>query len=395
MSLLPVAEAQARLLALAEPVAIETVPLMQAAGRWAAGDICALRTQPAADLSAMDGYAIRFAGMPGPWQVIGESAAGTGFDGAAAEAHQAVRIFTGAPLPPGTDTVVIQEEVARAGTEMTLTGEGPARIGQHVRRAGGDFAAGARLIEAGERLTPARIALGASGGHGALAVRRRVRVALISTGDELVPPGAPVQGVQLPSSNAAMLAALLADVPVETIDMGIVPDRLDALTDAFAAARNADVIVTTGGASVGDHDLVRPALEAAGAALDFWKVAMKPGKPLMAGRLGGAIVLGLPGNPVSAFATAFLFLRPLVARLGGARDPLPAPRRATLAADLPATLGRAEYLRGIWSHDGVRPATSQDSAALVALASANALIIRPPHAGPAHAGEAVDILPLT
>ncbi|HEY0595012.1 gephyrin-like molybdotransferase Glp [Sphingopyxis sp.] len=394
MSLLPVAEAQTRLLGLADPVTIETVPLSEAAGRWAAEDVIARRSQPTADLSAMDGYAIRFADMPGPWRVIGQSAAGAGFTGAAGRC-EAVRIFTGAPLPAGTDAILIQEEATHDSDQLVLSGEGPAAAGQHVRRAGGDFEDGARLLEAGARLTPARIALAAIGGHGALAVRRRVKVALISTGDELVPPGAATQGVQLPSSNAVMLAALLGDLPVDIIEGGIVADRLDALANAFDAARHADVIVTTGGASVGDHDLVRPALESAGAKLDFWKIAMKPGKPLMAGKLGSSIALGLPGNPVSAFATAVLFLRPLVARLGGAGDPLPTVHSATLETDLPGTAGRAEYLRGIWTKGTVRPATSQDSAALVALASANTLILRPPHTAPARAGDIVEILPLT
>ncbi|MCJ8159519.1 gephyrin-like molybdotransferase Glp [Sphingomonas sp. LaA6.9] len=394
MSLLPVAEAQARLFALAEPVAVETVPLVEAAGRWAAEDVIALRSQPSADLSAMDGYAIRFADLPGPWRVIGESAAGKGFPGSIG-AGEAVRIFTGAPLADSADTVLIQEEATRDGIQLTLSVEGPAARGQHVRRAGSDFALDDRLIAAGDRLTPARIGLAAIGGHGALAVRRRLKVALISTGDELVPPGAPITGTQLPSSNAVTLGALLGDLPVDIIEGGIVPDRLDALAAAFDAARHADVIVTTGGASVGDHDLVRPALEAAGATLDFWKIAMKPGKPLMAGRLDAAVTLGLPGNPVSAFATAMLFLRPLIARLGGSSAPLPTVHTATLETTLPETGGRAEFLRGIWASGRVRPAASQDSAALVALASANVLILRPPHAPAAPAGEIVEILPIT
>lgn len=391
MSLLPVAEAQARLFALANPVTIESVPLVDAAGRWAAHRVIARRRQPAADLSAMDGYAIRFADMPGPWRVTGESAAGTGYAGSVSP-REAVRIFTGAPLPAGTDTILIQEDAACEGEALTLTGEGPAVRGQHVRTAASDFDNDAMLIEAGARLTPARIALAAIGGHGMLDVRRRVRVTLISTGDELVAPGVPLSGVQLHSSNAPMLAAMLGGLPVEIVDAGIVPDRLDALVAAFVAARNADVIVTTGGASVGDHDLVRPALERAGATLDFWKVAMKPGKPLMAGTLGNAVVLGLPGNPVSAFATTSLFLQPLIAALGGAADPLPQLHRASLAIDLPATEKRVEYLRAIWIGGTVRTAASQDSAALLALASANALIVRPPHAPAARAGDEVDVI---
>ncbi|MBX9813520.1 MAG: molybdopterin molybdotransferase MoeA, partial [Sphingomonas sp.] len=216
-------------------------------------------------------------------------------------------------------------------------------------------------------------------------------VAIAATGDELVPPGAPVGPAQLPEANGAMLAALIADLPVEVTDLGIVPDRLDALTDAFVGAR-ADVIVTSGGASVGDHDLVRPALQAAGGAIDFWRIAMRPGKPLLAGRLGEAVVLGLPGNPVSAFVTATLFLRPLVAALAGAADPLPRRRRAPLAAPLPANDGREDYLRGWWVEEGVVAAATQDSAMLATLARATCLIVRPPHAGAALVGDSVEIL---
>jgi molybdopterin molybdotransferase len=391
--LLSVVEAQARVLGLATPLSAETVPLAHAAGRWAAEDIPALRTQPAADLSAMDGYAIRFGELPGPWTVVGQSAAGGGL-GRALAAGEAARIFTGAPLPEGADTILIQEEAARDGDLLRLDGEGPAKAGQHVRRAGSDFAGGTRLIGAGEALTPARIALAAIGGHGALPVRRKPRIILISTGDELVPPGAPVTGVQLPASNGPMLAALLARLPVEIEDRGIVRDDLDAIAAAFADAAGADIVVTTGGASVGDHDLVRPALEKAGAKLDFWRVAMKPGKPLMAGRLGDAIMLGLPGNPVSAFVTARLFLLPLVAHMLGASRPIPAPMPAQLDGRLPATGKRAEYVRAVRTENGVRPLIGQDSAALLALASADVLIVRPPDSREAGAGDSVDILHL-
>ena len=390
-SLLSVAEAQSRLLALASVLPVETLTLADAAGRWAAEDVAALRAQPAADLSAMDGYAIRFAELPGPWTVIGTSAAG-GNLGRAPGPSEAARIFTGAPVPDGADTILVQEDAARDGDTVRLDGEGPRARGQHVRGAGSDFAIGARLIAAGDALTPAHIALAAIGGHGALAVRRKALVALISTGDELVPPGAPVAGVQLPSSNAPMLAAMLRELPVEIADHGIVRDDRDAIAAAFARAAGADIIVTTGGASVGDHDLVRPALEQAGAALDFWRVAMKPGKPLMAGRLGEAIVLGLPGNPVSAFVTARLFLLPLVARLLGAADPLPVLSVARLEGALPATGGRAEYVRAAWSNGGVRPVAGQDSAALFALAAADVLIVRPPDMPEAQAGAEVHIL---
>jgi len=393
MSLLAVAEAQARVIALAPALATEMVPLASAAGRWAAETVPALRTQPTAPLSAMDGYAIRFADLPGPWTLAdGEAIPGTRAAIPLAPGL-AQRIFTGAPLPPGADTILVQEEAQRSGALLYLRGEGPPRCGAHVRPQGSDFRAGDQLIEAGKRLTPARIALAAVGGHGTLKVRRRPRVALLSTGDELVPPGMPAQGVQLPSSNSPMLAALLSALPVDVDDLGIVRDDLDAITGAFRHA-TADIIVTTGGASVGDHDLVRPALERAGASLDFWRAAMKPGKPIMAGRLGEAAVLGLPGNPVSAFVTATLFLLPLVRAALGASEPLPRPRSMPLAGAVPATAKRAEYLRAAITEGSAVPLEGQDSAALAMLARADALIVRPPHAAALHAGEMVEILDL-
>ena len=390
--LLPVADAQRRLFALAPTLAVESVPLREAAGRWAAAPVTATRTQPEQPLSAMDGYAIRFADLPGPWDVIGESAAGRAFAGNVA-AHQAVRIFTGAALPQGTDTVLVQEEARREGDRLHLDGEGPAFEGRNVRAAGLDFRTDDLLIAPGERLTPARIALAAEAAHAALPVRRRIRIAIAATGDELRAPGATLAPGQLPESNGAMLAALLAELPVEIEDLGILPDRHDALEAAFAAV-TADILVTTGGASVGDHDLVRPALLSAGAGLDFWKVAVRPGKPMMAGRLGDTVVLGLPGNPVSAFVTAQLFLLPLVAQLSGAADPLPRPRTATLAEPLPANGPRADYMRALDQDGRVAAAAIQDSSMLRTLARANCLIVRPPHAPAANPGDSVEILDL-
>jgi molybdopterin molybdotransferase len=390
MSLLPVSEAQSRLLALATPVAIEALPLADAAHRWAAGAIPALRTQPSADLSAMDGYAIRFDDMPGPWTVIGESAAGRPFPGPLREGD-AVRIFTGAALPDGTDTVLIQEEALRQSETLLLHGEGPPYRTRNVRRRGLDFSEGDALIAAGARITAARIALAATAGHATLPVRRNIRVAIAATGDELVPPGTPLAESQLPEGNSAMLAAMLADLPVEILLLGILPDDARALEAAFAAV-DADILVTTGGASVGDHDLVRPALEAAGAAIDFWRIALRPGKPMMAGRMRDTVVLGLPGNPVSAFVTAQLFLRPLVAHLSGAADPFPQTSRAALGEPLPANGGRTDYIRAALRGGAAFGATLQDSSMLRTLADAGCLIVRAPHAPAADTGDLVDIL---
>jgi molybdopterin molybdotransferase len=389
--LLPVPEAQARLLALASERPVVDVPLREAAGRWAGRDVAARRTQPAQHLSAMDGYAIRFDDMPGPWTVIGESAAGRPFDGRV-DGGQATRIFTGAALPDGADTVLVQEEAARDGAILMLAGEGPAHKGRNVRRRGLDFLEGTTLIAAGQRLTPARIAVAATGGHATLPVRPPVRVAIAATGDELVPPGSS-DPAALPESNGVMLAAMLADLPVEIIDLGILPDNLDHLRNAFATVE-ADLLVTTGGASVGDHDLVQPALKAAGGSVDFWRIALRPGKPMMAGRLGETVVLSLPGNPVSAFVTATLFVRPLIAHLAGAAEPLPTPIPAILGEDLPANGPRIDYLRAAMLDGRVHAAAIQDSSMLLTLARSTCLIIRPPHAPAAAIGDSAEILML-
>ncbi len=391
MSLLPVAEAQTRVLALARPTPPETLPIADTIGRYAASDIIARRTQPARPLSAMDGYAIRFDDLPGPWDVIGESAAGASFPGTVAPG-QATRIFTGAAMPAGTDCVLVQEEASRDGTRLHMSGEGPVR-GGNVRRAGLDFREGDLLIAAGERITPTRAALAAIAGHGTLSVGRRVRVAIAATGDELVPAGQAIGEDQLPETNGLMLAGLLGDLPVERIDLGILPDRMEALVDAFTAV-DCDLLVTTGGASVGDHDLVRPALAAAGGTLDFWRIALRPGKPMLAGRLRDAAVLGLPGNPVSSYITALLFVRPLVARLAGATDPLPRTVRATLAHPLPANGARQDYLRATLIDGQASTAAIQDSSMLRTLARSDCLIIRPPHAPAADTGDSAEILQL-
>jgi molybdopterin molybdotransferase len=394
MALIPVVEAQARMIALKPPLPVERVPLLEANGRYAAEDIVARRTQPALDLSAMDGYAIRFSERPGPWTVVGESAAGGGFDRALAPG-EAARIFTGAPVPHGADTILVQEDAARDGDQVTMSGEGPEHAGAHIRRAGTDFRTGETLIAAGSHLGPAAIALAGSGNHGTLAVRHRPRVAILSTGDELVPPGSVIEGAMLPSSNGPMLAALASGPGCQVADHGSVRDDLDLISAAFTRlAGEADIIVTTGGASVGDRDLVLPALEKAGATIDFWKVRMKPGKPVMIGTLGDSIVLGLPGNPVSAFVTATLFLKPLIAHLLGSSRPIPPISAARLGAPLPATGDRAEYLRGRWVDGLIHPVRSQDSAGLAALVEAELLIIRAPGAPRLDKGADVEIISL-
>lgn len=387
-------EAQQRLLALANPVSVETLPLTQAAGHWAAEDVLAKRTQPARHLSAMDGYAIRQADAPGPWRVIGQSAAGAAFTGAMSNG-EAVRIFTGAALPVGADTVVMQEDMARDGDNVRLSEAMNIQPGRHVRRAGEDFGSGDCLISAGDRLTPARVALAAMGGYGSIKVRRPIRVAIISTGDELVPPGAGTDDDHIPASNGVMLAAMLAGLPCEIMDFGIIPDDLGTLTDTFRQAENCDLILSTGGASVGDHDHVKPALEAAGAALDFWKIAMRPGKPLMAGTLRQAVVLGLPGNPVSAFVTAVLFAKPTIAALSGASAPLPDHHSARLSAALPAVEKRTDHIRATLENGLATPVGLNDSAALKALSQANALIVRPAGSPAAKEGDEVRIIPIT
>jgi molybdopterin molybdotransferase len=392
MSLLPVAEAQARLLALGDRLAAEDVPASACAGRWLARDIHALRDQPWADLSAMDGYAIRASEWPGPWRVTAESTAGGGLPPPLA-AGESARIFTGAPLPPGADTVLIQEDADLEGG--LLHARGPAlSVGRNVRPAASDFHKGQPLLTAGAALGPAQIALAVLGGHGSLPVGARPRVALISTGNELVPPGAPTPPGRLPSSNGPMLGAMLGALGCEILDIGIVPDDLDLMIQSLERASQADIIVSTGGASVGDHDLVRPAFAAAGGDLDFWKIRMRPGKPLMAGKLRDAIFLGLPGNPVSAFVTATLFLLPLVRYMAGAADPLPRIASATLAAPLPATGERDDYLRAFRTGDGLIAVTSQDSAATAALARADSLIVRTAGSAPAAVGDQVAVIPL-
>ncbi|WP_082747242.1 molybdopterin molybdotransferase MoeA [Erythrobacter sp. CCH5-A1] len=384
--LLGLEEAQARLLALAPRVPPETVAVEAALGRHLAEDVRAARTQPPADLSAMDGYALTPG--EGPWQVVGESRAGAPWSAPLAPG-EAARISTGAIVPEGADRVLLQEDAVREGESLTAAALLPP--GRHIRRRGFDFAAGDLLLARGTCLTPARLALALAGGHGAVTVPRRLRVAVMDSGDELAADPAACLPHQIPASNAAMIAAMLSPLGCEVTRIGPVPDDRAALAAALAQAEGADILVTSGGASVGDHDLIKPALAEWGAGTAFWRVAIKPGKPLLVATRGSQVILGLPGNPVSSFVTAFFFALPLVRAAMDDPDPLPRAIAMIAGEDLPPTERRREFLRGVVEGDRVQLAGSQDSSALSALAAANALIDRPAGSAAARAGEAVQV----
>ena len=401
-AMITVDEALARVLASAEaPVEEEKVMLDAAYGRVLMGEIKALRTQPPFANSAMDGYAVRAsdtASAPLTLTVIGESAAGRAFKGALGSG-EAVRIFTGAPMPEGADSIVIQEDVRREGDLIELAAV--ASAGDNLREAGMDFRAGETLIAAARRLTPRDVALAAAANHTHLSVRRRARVAILATGDELVPPGGTLGPAQIIASNNYAVAGVVEATGATAIDLGIAIDELGALKDAVSRARDAeaDVLVTLGGASVGDYDLVQQALVAEGMELGFWRIAMRPGKPLMHGRLGAMRILGLPGNPTSSTVCAVLFLRPLIRALHGEPDPgHDLSQAARLAVDLPANGLRQDYMRASLARgpDGVlvaTPAANQDSSLVKTMARADGLIVRAPHAEPAKAGDACRVIP--
>ncbi len=374
--MISVAEAQARLLALASPLPSVELELTKAARHYLHGPLHAKRTQPAADLSAMDGYALSSAAFPGPWHVIGESAAGRPFAGVLKH-NQAVRIFTGAHVPAGADTVLIQEDASRDGDTLMAATNDALAPGMHIRTAGGDFSSGDMLLATGTLLEAGPCALAAMAGHGTVQVGRWPHVTIVATGDELLPAGIECSPAQIPSSNSTMLHAMLSNLPCKITDAAIIPDRLNELeTRLSALASTTDIIVTTGGASVGDHDLVQAALRNIGADMDFWKVAMRPGKPVMAGKIGNTIVLGLPGNPTSAFVTAFLFLLPLIRHMAGSLSPLPEIFEAKTVNALIPVGSRAEYVRGKIEGGAITAFTSRDSGLVSPLSHSNALIIR-------------------
>ena len=373
-------EAQARLLDLLAPTPPYSCSVDAASRLFLAEPVIARRSQPPADLSAMDGYAT--AGDQ-PWLVKGESRAGAPYDKVLGKGD-AIRISTGAHMPLGADAVLIQENSQIDGTRLTAT-EPP--TSRYIRRAGFDFNASDTLLEPGTRLGAAQIALARAGGLAQVVAHDAPRVAIIECGDELCadptdcPPG------QIPSTNGAMLGEMAREVGADISRLGPVADDADAITNAIlTASETAGMVVISGGASVGPHDLVKPALEAAGFALDFWRVAIKPGKPLLVARRGDTVVLGLPGNPVSSYVTGFLFMVPAILKLAGARDCLPRAMALPLGAPLPEGGGRREFLRASWVAEGVMPFPQQDSSALLPLALADVLIDRPRQAAAVETG---------
>lgn len=398
--MIPVEEAVGRIERAFSPLGAELVALDQALGRVLAEPLEARLTQPPADVSAMDGYAVRAADietLPAKLKIVQRIAAGQPPSGAIG-AGEAARIFTGAQVPPGADTIVIQENCDEAEDHVTVR-EGKRAPGQHIRKAGLDFATGDIALHSGRLLTARDIGLAAAMNRPWLKVTRRPRIALLSTGDELVNPGDPVGPAQIIGSNGIGLAALVRTFGGEPVNLGIARDTLEDLDRAIEAAMGFDALVTSGGASVGEHDLVQTALTRRGMQLDFWKIAMRPGKPLMFGTLDALRVLGLPGNPVSTIVTALLFLKPAIERMLGLSGVDPAREVAVLGKDMPANDQRQDYVRArlVTNTDGQRIATPfspQDSSMLSLIARAGCLIVRKPHAPEAKTDDMVDIIPL-
>ena len=397
--MIPVVEAIARVLAEAQPLPAEMVALGDGLGRVLADDLASRRTQPPAAVSAMDGYAVRaedLARTPAELRIVAEIAAGAAWAGKVGQG-EAARIFTGAPVPEGADAIVIQEDCERAGDLVSV--REAAKAGAYVRPAGLDFAEGDVLLRAGRRLNSRDIGLAAAMNRPWLPVARRPRVALLATGDEIALPGEPLGPQQIVSSSGPGLGALVAEAGGVPISLGVAEDSVDSLRARAAGAEGADILVTMGGASVGEHDLVQEALAADGLEVDFWRIAMRPGKPLMFGRMGGSLVLGLPGNPVSAFVCALLFLRPLIDAMLGLPAGPPAREPARLGTDLAANDRREDYLRARLAPDGeglpvATPFARQDSSMLARFVEADALLVRAPHAQPASAGDLVEIIRL-
>jgi molybdopterin molybdotransferase len=401
VALMPVADALAAILAGAKPMPEEMVALEAAHHRVLARDVAARRTQPPQAMSAMDGYAVRAsdaAHAQARLKVIGEVAAGRPFDRAIGPG-EAARIFTGGVIPDGADAVVIQEDTVADGTTITISEA--AAPGRNVRPAGVDFSAGDVLLSAGTRLSDRDLSLAASMNYPELPVRKRPKLALLATGDELVMPGVTPGSGQIVYSNGYALRALARAEGADTVDLGVAADTIEATTAGIRRARElgADILVTTGGASVGDHDLVKTSLEAEGVKMAFWKIAMRPGKPMMHGRLGPMRVVGVPGNPVSSYVCTMLFVVPLIRALSGRKTVHHVRETALLGRDIGANDQREDYLRARLDErdDGsliATPVTKQDSSLLANLAAAQALVVRLPFAPAAKAGSTVEILRL-
>jgi molybdopterin molybdotransferase len=392
MALISVAEALQRVLADANPLPSERVTLADAFGRTLAEDVIALRTQPPAAMSSMDGYAVRAQDVMSPpvtLRLIGEVAAGHPFD-RIVNLGEAVRIFTGGVVPVGADTVVIQERTARDNDKVTVLKT--AVTGANIRPQGLDFREGDVLLRAGRLLKDRDLMLAAAMNYAALSVYRRPKVAIIGTGDELIAPGNTPHPGQIVYSNGFAIAALACKEGAQATDFGVVPDNVNAIIDAVRYARDwgADILVTTGGASVGEHDLVQRALLAEGLNLSFWRVAMRPGRPMMHGRLGTMQVLGVPGNPVSSYVCSFLFLVPMLRRLSGRKEIEWPIEQASLGRALPANDERQDYLRATLERDTrgliATPALVQDSSLMSPLTHSDCLLIREPYAPEAPAG---------
>ena len=396
--MIPVADARARILAALRPTAAEIVPLADAWGRVTAAPVRSRLTQPPRDVSAMDGYAVRAgdALLGAGLRVVGSAPAGHPWDGVL-QTGEALRLFTGSVVPDGADAIVIQEDVTRAGDMATINEA--AAPGRHIRRAGQDFAADDVLLPAGKRLNARDIGLAAAGNHPWLAVHRRPRIAILATGDEIALPGEPIPTGGIVSSNSHALAALVRAAGGEPVVLPVVADTREAVMAVADAVHGMDMLVTTGGASVGEHDLVQEALGARGLQVDFWQIAMRPGKPLMFGQMGPVAMLGLPGNPVSALVCATLFLLPAIQVLSGLPAAPPPTVQARLGASVAANDKRADHLRATLTVDAdgsliATPFPRQDSAMLRLMAQADALVLRPPYAEALAAGGLVEVIRL-
>ncbi len=396
---MPVADALARILDSLTVLAPETIAISEADGRVLATDVVSRVTQPPKAMSAMDGYAVRatdVVNVPTTLTQIGEAPAGGEFDGEIG-AGECVRIFTGGPVPRGADAIVMQEDTDVASATITI--KESSASGRYIRPAGLDFEIGQTLLSRGTLLGAREVGLAAAANVPWLDVTRKPRVAMLATGDEIVRPGDPIGANQIVSSNGIALAALIRDAGGEPIDLGIAADTRESLLAMVEGARGTDLLVTMGGASVGDHDLIQTVLGERGLEIDFWRIAMRPGKPLMFGKIGETPMIGLPGNPVSSLVCGLVFLKPALGKLLGRADPGEAIRTVRLGRDLPANDRRQDYLRAKLDlgPDGENVAMAfeaQDSSMLRLLTEADCLVIRPPHAEAAKKGDLAHMIPL-